>query len=412
MDISQLTESQFVDLFNSPTDTSGAASGSTPKFGMSEQSVDLFNPSLTETTTLTPSTTDTTTLAPSTTETTTQKPLDEVDLLGGSGKEEGKTGPGRPPKYDFSDLSGYFEDRTKKGLFAPVKITDDKGEEIDFIPKTPEEFDEVIQMQIDHKLGEAIQDVDKQWYGSKSPAWQLVAKYAENVTHPSELLPMIQGVQTIESIAKVDESQVEGAEQLVRMQLLKTGNPQELVDAQVEALKTTNKLVETAQKIKPAMLQQEQQQMARLQQDQQRQIDDYRNMVVDIRDNAIKAIEQPLGKEKLKQDEKAAIYELIAVPDEATRGYGIFNKIDELFDKKDFDKLRKIALLLTNEESFTKYVTAGVQEKVAEGLQKKLRIASENRGTSATDTATGNTSKPVIRQPYTSNTKPRFGRGN
>lgn len=412
MDISQLTESQFVDLFNSPTDTSGAASGSTPKFGMSEQSVDLFNPSLTETTTLTPSTTDTTTLAPSTTETTTQKPLDEVDLLGGSGNEEGKTGPGRPPKYDFSDLSGYFEDRTKKGLFAPVKITDDKGEEIDFIPKTPEEFDEVIQMQIDHKLGEAIQDVDKQWYGSKSPAWQLVAKYAENVTHPSELLPMIQGVQTIESIAKVDESQVEGAEQLVRMQLLKTGNPQELVDAQVEALKTTNKLVETAQKIKPAMLQQEQQQMARLQQDQQRQIDDYRNMVVDIRDNAIKAIEQPLGKEKLKQDEKAAIYELIAVPDEATRGYGIFNKIDELFDKKDFDKLRKIALLLTNEESFTKYVTAGVQEKVAEGLQKKLRIASENRGTSATDTATGNTSKPVIRQPYTSNTKPRFGRGN
>jgi hypothetical protein len=403
MDISQMSSSQFVDLFGT-SDTPGSSNA--PKFGMTETSADLFNPPLTDTTTQA-ALTDTTTEAV-TTEETTQKPLDDVDIL----STEEKKGPGRPAKYDFADISGYFTDRMKKGIFAPIKVQNDKGEDVDFVPTTPEEFDEVLELQVSHKLETARQELDTTWYQQKSPVWQFVAKYAENATHPSELLPLLQGVQKIESVAKVDESQVEGAEYLVRLQLASTGMPQKFIDTQIESLKTTNKLVETAQEIKPTILQTEQQQLVKLQKDQARQIEDYRNMVIDIRDNAIKAIENPLGKEKLKQDEKAAVYELIAVPDEQSRGYRIFDKIDELYDKKDFETLRKIALLLSNEEAYNRYITSGVTEKVAEGLQKKLRIASENIGSKGT-TETGTGNKPVInRNQYPAPAgKARFGRG-
>ena len=411
MNFKELDESQFVDMFADTQGSTPNLTDNTPKFGagLDSDTPDIFA-----------STTNTTTLPPSTTETTTLpveevKPLEEVDILGGNTEEvvkEGEEGrgPGRPPKYDFSDLTGYYKNRVEAGTFAPIKVEDENGNEVDFLPTTPEEMDDAIDMQVDHRFQEAIKDVDNKWYESKPAAWQFVAKYAENLQDPTQLIPFLTGVQQLQTVANIDETQIEGAEQIVRMQLGKTIQDNDLLDMQIEALKTTNKILDTAAKFKPAMVQAEQQNLVKMQQAEQQRIQEWRNTVIDVRNNAIQAIEAPVfGKEKLKQEEKAAVYELIAVPDEQAQGYSIFNKIDELFEKKDFAKLTKIALLLTNEESYNKYISTGVADATSEKLQRKLRISTESKAggkdTQNVNPAPVTTSKPAYK------IGARFGRG-
>lgn len=124
MEIKQLEPGQFVDLFGTEVDNKSQTS----KFGALEKNVDIFSSS-TETTTQAPSTNDDTTKVPindntiiegSLTDTTT-KVITEADLFSDDKK------PGRKPKYDFTDTSGYFEDRFKSGKFIAVEETGEDG---------------------------------------------------------------------------------------------------------------------------------------------------------------------------------------------------------------------------------------------------------------------------------------------
>jgi hypothetical protein len=380
-DIQYMNENQFADLFSQETKPDGGTS--TNLFSSEVKDVNILTSTTNQTTA---STTEQTTQPVSVTEETTITPLEEVNLIG----EEEKKKKELEAKIETPqlELSGYFEDRIKNKLFVPLEVLDEKGEAIPFIPKTPEEVDEFINFQVDHKFESLKTDIDKAWYSEKSPAFKFIAQYAEKVTNPAELLPVLQGVNNIQTVAQIDETQIEGAEELVRLQLASSGQTKDLIDVQVETLKTSNKLLDVAKTIKPAMLQAENQRLALLKKQKDEEFDSYRNMVVDIRNNVIQVIEKPIGKDKLKNEEKAAIYDLIAEPDPETRGYRIFDKIDELYEKKDFEKLRKIALLLENEESFTNYISSSKVDKAAEALQRKIRVAGDSRTTGKSDSET------------------------
>ena len=144
MEIGNISQNQFVDLFGDTTPTT---------------TLPLEDDFLTQITTV-PEDVDQTT-----TETTMPE---DVDILGENKK------PGRKPKYDFSDMSGYFEDRIKAGKFVPVEEDTAEGKKL-FIPKTPEEFDEVIDLQISHKIEEERRKLEQSWYQSKSPAWKMIS---------------------------------------------------------------------------------------------------------------------------------------------------------------------------------------------------------------------------------------------
>jgi hypothetical protein len=390
-ELSNISDSQFADLFS--TGGEKPIEITNTLFSSSETDADLFNNSTTPTTTVA----STTTTQSSTTDTTT---IGDVDLFDENGKAK------NPKPNEFSDISGYFEDRLKTGKFIAISEENENGEQVPFIPKTPEDFDEVIELQVNHRLEKAKKDLDQTWYAEKSIPWQIVAQYAEKVSNPADILPFLQGIKNIQTVSSIDETQIEGAEEIVRLQLESTGQPKSLIDTQIEALKTTSKLLDAAKDLKPTMVQMEQQKLASLNKQKENELRDYQNMVLDIENTAIKIINSPLGKEKLKQEEKAAIYELIAIPNPDTKGYGIFDKIDELYEKRDFEKLRKIALLLNNEESFTKYISAGALEKNAAEFQRKLRITSEH-GKGKESNEGPNPRVTIQRDNYRT---PRFGR--
>jgi len=329
----------------------------------------------------------------------------DVDILG-TGTQQQQQGTVTP----ISDLSTYYQDRIKNGKFVAIEDVDKDGKPISFVPKTAEEYDEVLELQINFRLDQAKKDLEKTWYASKSPAWKAISQYAELVDDPTQLIPFLQGVKTMTSVANLDENTPDGAEQIVRSRLSQRGDTEEIIAQQIDALKTTDKLIPTAKLYKPVILQQEQVQLQtemRQRQDQERQ---YQHLVSEIRDNALKSIESPVfGKTKLKNDEKAAIYDLIAEPEEATQGYGIYTVIDNLFEKRDFEKLKEVALLLSNRDAFMNYLGITVANATAAGLERKLRLAGESRSASGNDFHEEQQQNRVQRNQF--KTKPSFGRG-
>lgn len=400
MDIKEMEQGEWRDLF--PEASEGGNNG-TPNatFKSDASTADLFTDvaSVGETTTLAPegSTDTTTTIAPTT---------DDVDIVGEA--EEGKKA-GRKAKYDFSDASGYFADRFKSGKFVAITETNEKGESVPFIPRNPEEFDEVIDIQVNYKLEQERKELEGKIYSSKSPAWQAALKYSEMVDDPSELLPFLQGIKTIQSVANFDENEIEGAEQIVRARLEQRGESQDVIDEQIDALKTTDKLISTAKKYKPSILQEEQRNLQQMTEQKRREEAQYIQLVNEIRDNAVKEIDTPLfGKYKLKDQEKYAVYEMIGEPSEETSGYGIYNAIDNLFEKRDFETLKLAALLLTNKEALINYISTGAANQTSEKIQRQLRVATESRSGMSNDEGFNEPSTTVNRTQY--NRTAKFGR--
>lgn len=402
--INDLAPESFRDIFGSPDGQEGIR---TPQFGGENdtQDVDLFakpqDSSTTDTTTQS-STTDTTTVAPSTTDTTTKNPEGDTDILGEPAKG------GRKPKYDFSDATGYFADRIKSGKFVAITEDTEEGSK-EFLPKTPEDFDEFIDTQVNYQLEQKEKEIATKWYQSKSPAWQAVAKFSEMTDDPTEIIPFLQGVKTIDSVSNVNEDEIDGAEQIVRARMEIRGDSKDIIDETIESLKTTDRLISTAKKYKPLIVQEEKQRLAQMVQEKKVEEQRYMQLVDDIRDKAVKAIETPLfGKQKLRQDEKAIVYDLIAEPDEGDAGYKIYSVIDQLFEKGDFETLKQIALLVAKKDAFLQYVSANAVNSTAEGLQRKLRVATEAKAGNSKDTDDTDEPRRVVqRNQYGA---PRFGR--
>lgn len=392
--VQTIDQSTLVDMFP----TIGNMDQVRPTFGSEIlKNPDIFTTSTTEETTLSSSTTEETTTSSSTTEETTETPqnpdITRVEVV----------------QAPLKDLTGYFEDRVKSGKFIAVEQDDEKGNKVPFIPRTPDEYDEVLELQIDYRLNEAKKNMEKSWYDSKSPAWKVVSQYAELLDNPTEIIPFLQGVKNIQSVSNIDENTIEGAEQIVRTRLSQRGDPDEIIDQQVEALKTTDKLISTGKQYKPMIIQEEQVYLSNEMKQREQQERVYVTMVNELREAAVKEIEQPIfGKTKLKQEEKASIYDLIGEPNEESKGYGIYSAIDSLFEKKDFATLKELALLISQKDSFYKYLGNNVANQTAVSLEKKLRLSGESHKSSGNDY---DEEKINTIQRNQFKTKPTFGRG-
>lgn len=381
MEFNQVNEQEFVDLFE-------LKDVSSPTFNITSEEDDNDILGLNNLTT--------------TTEAPVEESTEEVDILNTETAEEIAQKAGRKPKYDFSDIGGYFEDRFKNNKLIRIVGEDDKPIEL----KSPEDFDLVIEENIRYQVEQQKKELEKSWYQTKSPAFQAVAQYAELVQDPSEILPFLQGMNNMRSISEVDETSIEGAEQIVRYQKKLAGLPDDVVEEEIEALKSTDKLISSASKIKPNLLQREQANLVKMQESARQKEMEYWNTVAEYERKAKEIINTPLfGKVKLAMEDKEAVYDLIAIPSEESGGYKIYDEIDSLYEKADFETLREVALLLKKKEKYNKYVSQLELEKNNKELQKKLRLATETGKGSVSEDDTP--TEPVIKARF----KPFNSRG-
>lgn len=400
--VRNLTPDDIADIFG----TTGQPNlTTTPAFGAGlDGNVDIFNPPTPEPVNQDqPIIDDTPTGEPVETKVDTDTKQD-ADIFNQDDKSQVKD---VDKPVEIKGLSDYYQDRLKNGTFVGIEAEDENGKKTQFIPQTPEEFDEVIQIQVDYKLEQARKDLEQKWYESKSPAWKAISQYAEMVDDPSQLIPFLQGVQNIQSVSSLNEEDPEHAEAIVRARMEQRGDPDSVIKSQIDALKSTDSLVKTAQQFKPIMIQEEQRALAAQVREAKEREQQYLKVVNDIRENAHKAIEQPLfGKIKLKQEEKAVVYDMIAVPSEETQGYGIYSAIDKLFDTKDFETLKMVALLVSKKDAFFNYLGTDIANQTATRLQKKLTVAGEMRSSGKDFNSE---ERPVVQRNQFSKT-PRFGK--
>lgn len=390
MDINSISNQQFTNLFGPNLDDDGSEMQGGTSFGMTnDDNLNLFpNTPAVVVTPAEAGKEETPTEQPKTGEEDKNKEEDkkeDIDILGIGDDKKDKPKTDEPaPIGEIVDMSSYFEDRLKKGTFVAIEEEGEDGQKKLFIPKTPEEVDEVLQMQVDFKIEEAKKELNEKWLSDKTPAFQFLARYSDLIDDPRELIPVLQGVQNIQSIAEINEKEIEGAEELLRYNLQAKGLDKDLIDTQIESLKTTDKLISTAEKMKPQMLQEESKRLQQMERDEKKKLDDYRNMVIDLRENAIKAIDAPFyGTATLANEDKALVYDLIAEPSPESKGYQIYDEIDKLFESKNFTKLKQVALLLAKEESFFTHIGAKVANDTSTGLQKKLRVVTDSRTTTS-----------------------------
>lgn len=266
------------------------------------------------------------------------------------------------------DLKAYFDIRIKEGKFLPLE--DGKME-------SPEDFDTLIEANFSHKIEEIKDDVAKSWYQTQSPAWQFIAANAEKFTNPRDLIPILQGVDNIDTITGLDPNNADQAEKIVRIALTKRNESPEIIEEQIVMYKETDKLAKIAAQYQPVLINEENKAIAEIA--KRKDAEDLANMqmIQKIHENAVATLETPfLGKHKLKVEEKRAIYQLIAEPNEQEGGYKIFSEIDKLYENNDFETLREVALLLNNKKAHRHYLGVTIATENSEGIMRKLKTTS------------------------------------
>lgn len=325
------------------------------------------------------------------------KPVEEKPKEGEPNEDSLFNGSPAEPKEDIFNIKSYFTKKIKDGAF--LGFEDDKLE-------TPEDIDALIEANFNHKIESLQEDVNNQWYENKTNAWKFVAQYAENVDNPYDLLPLLQGVQTIEAINNLDPNKPEEAELIVRAALERRGEAPSIIEDQILTFKEGNKLEKLAADYQPLLIQEENQKLIQLKKQEAEEEQRNLQLLNDIHENAIKVIETPfLGKHKLKREEKAAVYDLIARPDQEAGGYQIFKAIDNLYATNDFETLREIALMVANKKAHRSYLGIDNIDAANEKLFRKLKDAQ----TSTTRTVEEKPEAPKLQRSSPSRNDSGFG---
>lgn len=319
-----------------------------------------------------------------------EKKEEEVDE---NGKPKAKAKPGRPAveKLDASTqslISGLIKDKKLFG-FSDGKI------------ETRKDIEDLLDANLNHRIESQQKEIYEGVFKAMTPAMQLVAQYASQVNSPSELLPLLQNTSSAERFAKLDEANPVHQEMIVRERMRLNGDPDDIIEQEVADLKDRAKLAEKAKAYKPVVQGFYEKQAQKLIQQQQAEEQQYFQVVQQNDQNIRKLLDADnLDGIKLKNNHKGVVYELLAIPrEEYGGGVGIYSVIDNLFQKGQFDKLAKIALLAGDEKAFEEVYGTKLRMANADSTLRKLNIAGGSSGSIVADDDETEIKTPVVQRP-------------
>ena len=290
---------------------------------------------------------------------------------------------GRPKdKLDAADLNS-IQLLINSGKLQPW--VNEKNEVI--LPTTQQELLELMDENLETINQNSYQEVEQNFYQTKSPVWQQLLKYSETARSLDEVVPLFAAMQDMETIQTLDTNNEAHQEHIIRQYGLINGLDAETIDADIEDYKERGKLQERAEKLKPGLdrynEQRVQQELVKKQQeDQQKQYllqTHYNNVVENVMNK------KEIGGIKLKNEHRQYVASTL-VPDDNIGGLPIYTLVDNLLQKGDFDTLARIALLATNPQVHDSYYSAKAANETAAGLQRTLRTANAQQTGSIVNT--------------------------
>ena len=280
------------------------------------------------------------------------------------------------PEVNLPDsLSGIFDQITSNKDYNLAWYEDRKI-------NTPDDVVELININAEYKFDEAVKNLDKTWYESKSPVFQQFAQMAELAGDDvSKLYSLIETQRVVDDYNSLDTSDITQAEVVVENYMRLRDEPREVIAEEIADLKERGKLTERADKYKPILINHfENEKVQKIAQEQQslqtfyRAIDDNEQSVLKFLSN------KEIAGMRLKNEDKDLIYNNLAYNPEI-QGFSIYQKIESLQKEGKYEQLAKAILLLENEERFDEIYSTRIKGQVAKDLKGKLRFASETSET-------------------------------
>lgn len=290
--------------------------------------------------------------------------------------------PGQQQQQQPEPVPDSFFDSIEENFYKTGKLNPLEDEEGNIVPiKTVEEFQELLEKNIEYRENQARIDDDQKvldrLLASKSDAYKFVLENAERYNSPSELVPLLQSVETLELFQNLDTENPEHQEFIVRSALKLQGLSDEMIESEVEDLKDREKLGLRADSLHPFLQQyQERETQALLQQKQQEE--QARNQfwngyLTKLNDDFYTS--DVLDGMKFSKEHKALIAPQL-FPDERTNDIFLHKTIDDLIEKGDIQRLVKIATIALDDKLFDSYYSNRVANKVANNLQRTIRVQS------------------------------------
>lgn len=343
-------------------------------------------------------------------ETTLDEGRDAAALLKGDETKGDDAPPGGTPPADDAAAKA----AAKKG--RPVEKLDDGAKKLfntlvsekvlfgfeDGKIETVKDVQDLLDANLTHRIEAQQKEIYEGVFQSMTPAMQMVAQYASQVTHPSELLPLLQTTSNAERFASLDPENIAHQEIIVRERMRMNGDSDAIIDQEITDLKDRNKMAEKAKAYKPVLQQFYERQTQQLLHEKQREEQEMIQQV-QLNDQHIrKILDAPdMGGIKLKNNHKAAVYEMLAIPrEEYGGGVGIYHIIDQLFQEGKFDRLAKIALLVADEKGFDEAYITKLRMQNADDTIRKLNTSNKAAGPTVTDDQQDqDNDQPKLRRP-------------
>jgi len=307
--------------------------------------------------------------------------------------ETGKEKSGGRPKEkldeaDLRSLSIFIE----AGKIQPW--VNEKNEII--MPTTRQELIELMDDNFNTFNESNLEEVNNQFYQTKSPVWQTLLKYAETAKSLDDVAPLFSAMQESQSIEALDIENEAHQEYIIKKFGLIQGLDEATVDADILDLKERGKLKERAERIKPGL---DRYNASIIQQELERKNQEDLNKRQEIQNHINTVIENVISKKdisgvKIKEDHKRYIASTL-VPNDSLGGLPIYTIIDNLLAQGKFDVLSRIALLATNEELHDNYFSAKKANQVAATLQRHLRTANTEKTSSIINNTDETTTKKI-----------------
>lgn len=263
--------------------------------------------------------------------------------------------------------------------------------------ETERDLQELLDANFEHRDQTKVQEAYQNFMNSLSPAFQMVAQYANMVDSPAQLIPLLQSTNNAERFATLDENNPVHQEMIVRERMRLNGDTDDIIEQEITDLKDRAKLADKAKVYKPVISKFYAEQANHLIQQQQQEEQQNFQLIQQNGENLRKMLDTPeLDGIKLGKNHKGAIYEMLAVPrEEYGGGMGIYHVIDELFQRGDFKRLSKIALLAADEKAFEEVMGMKLKFANADSTIRALNVSSKGGSPTQVDTEPDNEGGPV-----------------
>jgi len=261
-------------------------------------------------------------------------------------------------------------------------ITDDilepfeEGDEI----KTIDDVKDLIKLNI-QKTKDTAKDT---WWEEEvktySPQIQAILHYAKQ--GGKDVTPLLNAISQVEDVSDLDPNTEEGQIEIIRQTLRVKGIDDEEIEDQINTAKDLDKLKIKADKFLPELQSMKERHVQML----MKQEDDRKKAAAEASNQYLNTVKDTLSKDlvggmKLQREEKAKIFEALAVPKyKSLNGIQTNGFVKSLEDmqfgtKADYEHFLNIVHLAIDKESFMDKIKQSIKNELAEDTQRKLRSA-------------------------------------